>query len=292
MNDTRLDTPGEHRRGIARGVTNAILSATSPRGVLLTGSVARGDSDDLSDIDMIAYYDELPDEDALRQVWRDLGRPDRLSSPGRTTTSASTFFRIDGIECQVAHLLASSVERDLDSVLDELSVDPMLHKKIIGIVGGVPLFGDALIREWQRRLANFPAPLARTMIEHYLNRIVPIWTYRDALARRDAAIWTQEVLVSSAYGILGTVAGLNRHYFSSFQFKRAGRFIEAQPVAPKNLAARLDGLFSADIDQSIGDLERLTVELLMLVQRTMPEAIVPDQLRRTVERTVHSAGEV
>jgi hypothetical protein len=38
--------------------------------------------------------------------------------------------------------------------------------------------------------------------------------------------------------IVGVLAALNRLYFSTFEFKRAGRFLSRLDIAPPDLAAR------------------------------------------------------
>lgn len=72
--------------------------------------------------------------------------------------------------------------------------------------------------------------------------------------------------------LLGVLAGLNRLYFSPFQFKRMRRFIGKMHVAPDGLAERIDGLFAADRPAAIGQIEDLTRETIALVTRHLPEA--------------------
>ena len=93
----------------------------------------------------------------------------------------------------------------------------------------------------------------------------PWWYYQERLRARDATVWRYDVLVQSAYNIVGVLAALNRRYFSKFEFKRAGTFLSRLEAAPPNLAARLDALFESDERDSTAELERLVDETRALV---------------------------
>ncbi|MDQ3702539.1 MAG: nucleotidyltransferase domain-containing protein, partial [Chloroflexota bacterium] len=64
---------------LAERVAAAYVAHAGPRAVLLTGSAAAGESDTYSDIDLIAYYDQPPTDEARaaarEQVVRELGAP-------------------------------------------------------------------------------------------------------------------------------------------------------------------------------------------------------------------------
>src|SRR5262249_51505366 len=86
-----------------------------------------------------------------------------------------------------------------------------------------------------------------------------------------ARLWTQEMLVESAFNILGVLAGLNRRYYSAFQFKRMRAFVGALPIAPDALSDRLDALLTAEPELAIAQFETLVGETVALVNRQMPE---------------------
>src|SRR5262249_40848832 len=76
--------------------------------------------------------------------------------------------------------------------------------------------------------------------------------------------------VQSALDLLAMLAGINRVYFSSFQFKRMGAFAARLTLAPPDLANRLERLF--DDPHRAGDgLEALVVETLAIVERELPD---------------------
>lgn len=108
------------------------------------------------------------------------------------------------------------------------------------------------------------------MVNHYLS-FFPLWAIQQRLAPHDATIWLYEILSQTAYSLLGTLAGLNRRYFSTFQFKRTERFIAQLPLAPVNLAPRLEALFHTDIATASRQAKELIEETVALVEQHMPQ---------------------
>ena len=97
-------------------------------------------------------------------------------------------------------------------------------------------------------------------------------------------IWLLESFVESSRNLLGVLAGLNRVYFTTFQFKRMRRFINQLAIAPENLGDRIESLFAGDHVAAIAELEALVREAVALVQLHMPEASIPVEKLRLDER--------
>jgi hypothetical protein len=123
------------------------------------------------------------------------------------------------------------------------------------------------VHTWQARASAFPEGLRRTMVEHYVGQITPLWYLQQRWPTRDAGLWLRQTLVESAFGLLGVFAGLNRRYFHPFQFKRTRRFVDEMPIAPRNFADRLDLLVNAEPTAAVPHLEALTQETLRLIAR-------------------------
>ena len=110
---TRANTSSDAQtrlRTIARGIADAYVAHTAARAVLLTGSVGEGLADELSDIDLIVYYDVLPPEHAIARAHAQIG----IAVLERTAYGAS--FRVGGVECEVGHFLVDETERRLATV--------------------------------------------------------------------------------------------------------------------------------------------------------------------------------
>jgi hypothetical protein len=179
-------------------------------------------------------------------------------------------YRLQGVECQVAHLTIAAWERDMASVLEEYEPGTHVEKALSGLLDGVALHGGDLIHQWQARAGVYPDGLARATVEHHL-RFFPLWLVAERWRTRDATIFYYQMLVETSLNLLGVLAGLNHLYFSSFQFKRLHEFVGKLRLAPERLADRLDGVFALDPIEAGIVVERLVDETITLVEAHMPD---------------------
>jgi hypothetical protein len=248
----------------ARNIADAYIAHSDPRAVLLTGSVGEGLADELSDIDLIAYYDVLPPQQSLERAHAQIGGTALLHN------GFSATFRVDGVECEVAHFIVAEAERRLATVLDDHEADTRVHKHLMGITAGQALHGEPLIRSWQNRAADFPERLRRNMAEFYVNRQFPFWYIEGFWQKRDAHLWLHQTLVETGFNVLGALSGTNRLYFSPFQFKRLRQFVDRMAIAPPGLADRLDRVFLASEGDAMREGEQLFGDVLELVEAELP----------------------
>jgi predicted nucleotidyltransferase len=253
---------------LADRLAEAYLEHTKPRAMLLVGSAATGEVDGYSDVDLLLYYDAVPAETGLHTARSAIGA-ERFVGTDWPGEGYSERYDVEGIHCQLGHVLIDAWEREIAKVVDELDLDARLVKQLIGLADGRPLHGEQLIAGWRRR-AEYTPRLQRAMVEKHW-RFFPWWYYEEKLLRRDATIWRYEVLAQSAYNLVGVLAALNRIYFSTFEFKRVRSYLGAFDVAPSDLADRLEALFTADARTATLELERLVDETRALVDERFPD---------------------
>ena len=255
---------------LAMDLSATYIAQTQPRAILLTGSAATGTSDAFSDLDLILYYEEPPSADQLAAVEATLQVSDvRVTLDAATGSGIEEYVHQD-VECQVAHLDIATWERDMRAVLEECEPATMVEKAVIGLLDGVALHGTDVISLWQERAAVYPEDLARATVEHYL-RFFPLWLHAEQWRTRDASIFFYQMLVEVSLNLLGVLAGLNRRYYSSFQFKRLHHFARSLPLSPDRFADRLDDIFTRDPAAAGIAMERLVGETIMLIEAHMPE---------------------
>ena len=264
---------------LAKRCAEPYIALPAIRAILLTGSAAEGVSDFYSDIDMILYYDALPSEEALAEAAARNGGTDRKPIAPREEAQFIEHYYVNGVECQCAHATVAQWESDMASVLEALDVASVIQKALGGLEDAIPLHGGDLIARWQRQLDDYPAALREAMVRHYL-AFPAVWALHDRLETRDGTIWRTEMMVGVAYNLLGTLAGLNRRYFSPFQFKRMHRFAEKLAIAPPDFADRLETAFHAEPGAAALTLEMLVKETVELVERHMPEIDTAQARRR------------
>jgi len=269
MDETGGTEASRQLLALAREIADLCVAALQPRAVVLAGSAAEGVADRWSDLDLLVYHDRLPDQAALEGVRLSAGGGEPLVLSAWDGESFVESFPLHGVECQVAHATVARAERDMAQVLVDLDVDSLYQKALDGLTHAVPLHGAELLRGWQERLAGYPDALRRAMVERHL-RFHPVWLTADRLATRDATLFRQQMLVESALNVLAVLAGLNRRYFSSFQFKRMRAFAGHLAISPERLAARIERLF-AEPDDAGRELEALVADTVALVERELPD---------------------
>ena len=254
---------------LAKRNAQAYIAQPSTKAIIVTGSAVEGLSDLYSDVDMIVYHDELPTEEALLMACQqNQGEGRRLFGELSSDAMMETYL-VHGVECQVAHTTITAWERDMASVLEQFDVTSPLQKALSGLLEAQPLYGEPLIRQWQAKIADYPDGLALAMVEHYL-AFTPIWGLQGRFAVRDATIWEHQLVVEAAYHLLGLLAGLNRLYYTSFQFKRMHHFVEQMHITPLDLASRLDAIFHRNFTSATMELKNLFQEAVTLVEQVMP----------------------
>jgi len=278
-----MSESGDHLMALAQRCAATFVARTHPQAILLTGSATEGVSDHYSDLDVILYYDALPSDEALAAVQAELGGAERVLFGPRTETDIGEQYVVDGVACQFAHTTVAAWEDEMASVLERLDVTSPVQKALTGMLEAVPLHGDEYITRWRDRASAYPDALARAMIEHY-SAFYPIWYLAPRLATRDATIWLVDSFIETSRNLLGVLAGLNRVYYTPFQFKRMRHFADQLALAPDHLADRLESLFLGDHIAAAYTLEALVGETVALVQRHMPEVSIPVERLRLGQR--------
>ena len=256
---------------LARNVVQPYTHLSTIRAAMVTGSAAKGLSDNYSDLDLTCYYaDELPSEDALAVIRQQHGAAERKWLLGdRADGSFAEAYDLYGIEVQIGHTTIAAWEASIDKVLVELDCESPLQKAMEGTLACQALYGEAYIAQWKARLRAYPPLLAEAMVKKYL-AFFPLWGLEPHFRTRDATLWFYQSLVEAAQNLVGVLAGLNKLYFTTFQFKRMNRFLNQMTIAPVDLAPRLERLFLADRTVAVAELEALVAETITLVETYMP----------------------
>ena len=265
----------EHVRTLAGRVVGAALELGPLRAALLAGSGARGDADFYSDLDLLLYVDELPEEDRLERLRKALGGTNLVPiAPPHLVQ-----FEVGGVAVQVGYQTVEQMDADLDAALDRIEeiVDSPNQKMLSGLVEGHAVHGDEVIVRWRERAAAYPDELRRAAIAQHW-RFFPLWYYGDAMERRDSELWRLDMLLDGAFNLLAVLAALNRVYFARFELKRLRALVAKLAIAPPDLADRVESLFRLPAGDAAEELGRLVVETRELVLREVPDAEVP--LRR------------
>jgi 8-oxo-dGTP pyrophosphatase MutT (NUDIX family) len=264
----------EHLRELARRLVDAALERAPVRAALLVGAAGRGNADFYSDLDLLVYVDELPTDETLDEIRVAVGGVNPIRRE-RTEHACGEEFELGGVRTEVPFITVTRVEWQLDQLLEELAeVDSPNQKVLLGLLEGLPLYGEDLVERWRFRVRSYPEPLRRAMIDRYWD-FFPVWYYREAIAVRDAELWRLDMVLEAAFNLLGVLAGLNRLYFTRFQLKHTREFVAQMAFAPPDLVERLESLFRAEPEAAAAELERLIEETRVLIAPEFPDLELP-----------------
>jgi hypothetical protein len=261
----------DYLKNIVATVCEPYQAMPQTRAILSIGSVSYGHVDHYSDIDLAIYYEELPSPEQLEAAMKANGAEKLIWALGdRSEGGLIESYLVKSVECQFAHTTAEAWQKHMDSVLVDFDVDSPIQKALSGLLEGTPLFGAEFIEKYKEQARTYPEGLARAMVKRYL-AFQPLWALEDRLKVRDTLLWRQQALVEGAQNILGVLAGLNHLYYTTFQFKRMGAFIDSMALKPVDLEARLTRMLS-DADVGLAVYKGLVSELVALVEGNLPEA--------------------
>ncbi|RVT50831.1 hypothetical protein [Rubrivivax albus] len=265
-----MNDPSDLRRRLARRVAEA-HAPLSPWLGLVSGSTVEDAADARSDVDMSLLFETLPPEEALRRACAGAGgEPWHWQVGAFDGSGAVVAFRLEGIETQIAYGSRANFEAELDQVLLRHDPDTPLHKLCEGVAKAEPLAGHAALAAAQVRVRDFPEALGRAMAAHWLGQLTP-WRAIAQIVHRDALVWSRELQVQVAHRLLGALAGLNGCYFTTFQFKRMGRFVDGMACKPPAFTARLEAALMTPPDIGFAALHTLEAEVTALVAARWPD---------------------
>lgn len=275
------NAPAEWRRGIARRVAQA-HEPLLPGAIaaMVFGSTVDGLADARSDLDMGIVFDELPAEDELRAACASAGGSAWTWHNGELREEGMAVgFDLEGIEVQIAYTEPRILQRDLDELLVDHKADTLNHKIAEGLLKAESLIDAERLAGWRAQVAQYPQGLADAMMRHHLAEPTP-WKWFGYLLQRDSGLWCRELLVDACYRLFGVLAGLNRRYYTTFQFKRMRRFADGLAIAPPRLAERVEALLVAPLPEAFAALYALDGEVLALLAEHAPQIDLSGPLDR------------
>lgn len=267
---TETTPESERLRALARRVADAVVGAgLEPAVIFLGGSAAEGIAGAGSDIDLICYFDVLPDRDRFQAVLAEAGASfTHASFEGEPGFSDS--YDLEGVELQTGGTRVERIETLLDEVLRGVHLGEPITKAVSGLLHALPLHGVERFEAWRARAAAYPDELRRKSVEHHL-RFFPIWSIDRGLVPRDALHFRLQMRLEVAFNVLGVLSALNRAYFTDFQFKRLRAHAADLVISPPRLADRLEGAMAIhESFRAMEDLRALVAETVALVERELP----------------------
>jgi hypothetical protein len=273
------------RRAFAERIAPAYASDPAVLAVTLGGSAARGHADRFSDLELFVVRNEPPREAdrgvAIAAAGGDLVwlHPVEDDVPGPVWCDVWKIGRrrdepFTGIEVDMHHVLAKTVEQTLREVVEEFDTDVRKHTFVGGLLNAIPLHGEAIVERWQERASTYPDQLRVAVVRAHA-QIEGLWRL-DAFCARGNPVAGYTVLTCAHEELLHALLGLNRVYYSGF--KSLEPVATDLMVAPRDLLERVRASYPLRRGTSREILTGLVEDAHDLIEEHLPEIDV-DRLR-------------
>jgi hypothetical protein len=238
--------------------------------IAVGGSVARGIANPISDLDVFVYCLRFPAERTRRALVESLGGTHwRTHSGTEDQGLVRECFVAGGARVDLDLLLVPTVEACLRAVLEKHNLTPHIQAFVGGFVDAISLHGHELHETWRARAAAYPPELGRKQVAANLF-VEPLWTAENSATACGERLRFLESLCRVENAVLSILVGLN-HLYRPSEWKRLRRLIEGMPLAPANLAERLERALTADVREAARELSAVVSETFDLVERHLPD---------------------
>ena len=252
------------RLELAHDINARLLHFAGIRAVVVGGSVARGFSDALSDLEILLFWDDAPRADVRREIATELRAKFRYPEADPGYESA---FLIRGVPVDIWHLTVAGEEAAMAVVLREHSIDLDESNVLDTVRAGIPLRGHDLVRGWKDRVRAYPDELAICFLQAYL----PHFHLRqlNLAARRDNPTAYYHTLSDIQCSLFLILLAMNRSYFPTYKWMY--QTLDRLPVDPPQLVPRLRQMFHAPPSQAAAQLRDVLAETLVIAEARFPD---------------------
>jgi predicted nucleotidyltransferase len=174
-----IDGALERRRVVARRVSDAFAVHPSIGAVLVFGSVALGQVDERSDVDILAICpEELVASDERLAILTRLGAGWRPNDGGNALFAAGVSDgKIDDIAVDMHYQTGSLIHQVLTQVVEQGAITtsqvPFRPYTLAALIQNawVLLDKDGLVDDWRKYISTYPIALKRNIIRHFSLRL-------------------------------------------------------------------------------------------------------------------------
>jgi predicted nucleotidyltransferase len=239
------------------------------RMAVITGSVARGLSDDRSDLDVYLYGDR-PDVAVLADPHRFDPIGARAEFGVRTTTGWFTKLRCDTRYVDVESVDISLLGDAADALSSPRPAPSWVVKVAAGLRDAIAVRGGDELETWQRRL-TYRDETATADVHARVSRLLsPTALFELTAARGDALSFTARLaaVLLDAVALLGAV---NRRFIPTDEPKWMPWHLAQLTHRPADVGARIHDALTRPTMGAMADLDALLAETLDLVDTHVPE---------------------
>lgn len=253
---------------LARRIAEPLRAVEGVEAIVLGGSVARGQADLNSDLDIFVFCRDYPSEETRRAAIAHVEGARWRQHDRRAHGVLRDCFHADDARVDLEFMLVSSFEATLREVLIELDTTRWKQARLGGLRDSQTLHDSDLLGAWRQQVEAYPDALQQAVVEAYLV-MDPLWVPEIYARKRGDLLYLSEAICRVANGMLGVLSGLNRRYEQN-EYKRLDRLIANFEHSPADLAQRLDAVLVGHPLDGVAAMEQLMEEMFVLVETHLP----------------------
>ena len=259
-----MNVHAQWRLAFAQALSNKLRQFVAIEMVAVLGSVARGYSDQYSDLELLLVWNHQPSPEQQATLLRALQAEFRYPpfDPGYQSA-----FRIQGIPVDLWHTTAAQEEAFIHTVLHEFSLDLVANNRLDTLLSCIPLYGADQVEDWKAHIQAYPTELALRFIQTY----IPHFHLRqlNLAAHRDNPTAFYHTLSDIQCSLFLVLLALNKAYFPTFKWIYPA--LRRMQHTPPEIATRLHAMFHEPPIQAAKHLRTVLAETLDIVEATYPQ---------------------
>jgi hypothetical protein len=237
---------------------------------VLSGSPAKGLSDEYSDLDIVIFWNEIDagwlEDDPLR----DLKCERRYFRKAGSEDLYLEFQYFGPLKVDIGHVTTASWAKDVDDVLVRHDTDAEKIGALAGFETSLPLLGLEEVERWKARIGQYPAELAEKIVRMHRRFFVPGYLLNQAYGRGDVLAY-YDGLCLMLKNILNILAGLNRVFLSTEEPRWLSYYLGRMTVKPPRAEERFRAVLGGEPDEAVRELEQLMADTMALIAEHMPQ---------------------
>lgn len=228
------------------------------------GSVSRGQADQLSDLELLCFWDVFPDDDTREAFVKAIGA--KLIFPIDEDNNEDNLL-LEDIQVDVMHNTVDYYDNMIADAWEYHLADYQTLAFLDTISYAHPLFGEDILNAWKEKTAVYPKELAENVIYDNLVKLhngnIELFIQRD----NPTEFYAQMVTIQRK--IFNILSAINGHYAGGYKWMYPE--LAEMRKAPVNIAVRFKQMFVENKFEAVEDLYALVFETLYLVKHNFPD---------------------
>jgi predicted nucleotidyltransferase len=260
----KLDLHSQWRLALAQQVSERLSPYAGIQAMAVGGSVARGFADVYSDLEILLFWDKLPNDEARHAIISAL-QADFLYPYNGPAQEDNLL--IKGFQVDLWHATVTAEDAVIASVLNNFTTDLGAGNFMDTIQSCIPLTGGSIIARWKKLAAEYPTELAVRNIQIHLENFD--LKQLDLALQRDNPTLFYHTLSNVQASSFMVLLALNRTYYPTLKWIYPT--LNSFAIAPTELIPRLRRMFQIPPAQALVEMRSILMEILDLIVQYHPQ---------------------